>query len=493
MDSASLEPRTYDIDASAISAMEPALRDTYWPLAGLKLTPELREKWELPSEEQEKQGVKPRVNAVRIPNTHHDYSISHGYLVPYYSLPKAALAHRSESRIIGRSRAWIMNAEPQLNINRTEEEIGTLYSRFISGTDTLDERDANGMNVKCNEFRQFFGAVMSRFEQLGRAIEQGNTFGSTKIAFSQPSGSETPEVVNALNKPQIDQLRAEYTKYYRMLMKPKFLPLMRLVRFHDMQIDFDGALIDWMREIGKPLRVERLEQEYENNRSITLKIGDAMHSIDQVHDALKKAMTVGESGALFTRMADDFIKTHGAEYGIHRPADILRQLDDYAVCCRARCGIQSDDARGFDSLYPRYAAIENFFNDPGGFLQTVRHRSRESQDMGASLRFLITRGIKLMTRVSSTHIPCNANAPEIWIPNFDNADPIEAHMAKNLLTEPEKKHVMRCLKAAEHLPAVDREHYLQQQFCSLGQLEAGFRSLEETLEKKQARRQPAGH
>lgn len=546
----------YDIDEAAITAAPYVMRNIHWTMAGMQLTDDFRRAYGLPTREQEesaerlsqliskekaiidanqrlaeKKGapLSPEetktlspddaaqletlrarddlnitpVKAVRIPHTHHDYTVARNHLVPYYPPERESLNRRKEEKIIGRSRSWIINAMPQLNVPWTSAAIDFELARFEESLENIDPNNTDDLNEKSATFRLIFGAIMTRFELLGRATTQGNTYG-TKGVTPPPSEKFDPEQMllpmalepigpnildnEQLSPEQIKNLETEYQRYCKLLMSPAIQPFLRLALLKDMKIDRDGILIDFFREVSKPIRVKQEEQD-RNITSLNIdKLGSAMQSIDEIHAILRRAMSEGESGLLFKEAAAEFVLMHGREYGLDSVDDITRRLDDYATLCKARAGIKGEDSIGYTPAYAKLSALEAFFNGQNGLLQSIKRASRGHSKDVAELRQLTTRGIKLMLQTAYTRIPSNGDAPSVWIPNLDeDAPPLERNLARQFLTKEERAQARAVLKEAAEIKKTrgdnDYDRFLNRQFSSVGCLEREMRLLELSIEE----------
>jgi|GEM_PF-3457158 len=474
--------KRYEIPEDAVTTGPHVLNSTYWPLAGTRLTPELMARWEIPADAD--------IASLDVPNTHHDYTVANGYLVPYYRQGKQSIQHRTEETIIDRSRAWILNAQPQLSVTWSREQIENAIASL--GAQLNAEGGPSNPAACASDLRLVCGAIMQRIEQLGRAIKQHNTYG-TKLTRPHLPGTpvqpmlpmDMPEVQIEASAPdavelspaEVEEFRKEYKNYYTFL-NLTIKSLMPLVLLTDKRLDRDGVLLDFMREIGKPLNVTNEGQVHSQSHHIVNKIGDTMKSIDQIYIALRKAMTEGRSGELFTAAAEKFVLQHGAQSGIRSVNDILASLDDYAIICRARAGVKTDDAKGYRDVFSKLDQLETFFNAPSGFLQSLRREGRGEREF-SELRQAISTGIRLMARTAYTRTPCNSTAPEIWVPNLDpKAPPMEKYMAQTLLSPEERKRDKDILRESMTKNLGERESFLNQKFCSLGVLTDELERLE---------------
>lgn len=440
-----------------------------WPLAGAKLTPELRTAFGIP------EGEEPQ--RIHVKNTRHDYLVTNGYLIPYYAPSKdrfdrTRLAERNEELIIDRCRSFINNAQPELGVIRTKQQIDEAIGYFLQMPEDTHQQCAE----KAGQFKMIVGAIVTRFETLGRAINQRNAQG-IKLEYADILR------VRKIPDARIDDLRKEFRDYYQVLQNEQLLPLWRTILLTDMKVDHDGLLIDLMREIGKPLRASTEKTEDFVRGGIILKIGHAIESIDTVHTEMRKLMTSGKTAELFEGSVQRFIEENGERCGVKNVRDIVGKLDEFAALCRARASIRGDDS-AYDEVFRQKSALNGMFNGTNGLLQSMRRVGRGSSVEVQELRDILTQGFKIMTRTANTRTPSNEFAPEVFIPSMEeSATPMQRFATNQLLNDHEQAHAREVYKRVEknHLSGAEKEAYLRRSFSSVGLLRGDIDQLKETL------------
>lgn len=462
-----------------------------WPYAGKPLTDQLRHTLHIP-------GNNDHVRLGTGDNIH-EYSVINGYLIPYYdpldSHVDQTLLERNEELIIKRSRAFIKNAQPGLGASWSHKDICAAIAEF----DRMPERNDDECGEKVGQFRILVGVIMHRFEMLGRIINQRNSFGA-KIEYDDlRKASVTP-----IDDKRRDELLNEFRSYYSRLAHPNLIPLWHSVllsetkTFHgsehvDCTTDHDGALIDLMREIGKPIRATTAERETSVRTSIVNKIGDAVQSIDQVrHDICRALMTDAHMKRLFENATKTFMKSNTSRYAqLASPQDLIARINHYADLCCAQACIRSDDP-AYGEVFRQKSALADFFDGPNGLLASMRREGRNNGVEVSELRDILNHALKIMSRTANTRIPCNERAPEIFIPDMsEEASPMQQHLNHILLTDDQQEQAHEIFSQADkrQLTGSDRERYLQQQFCSRGLLQADIVALQRQLAQNEDIRQ----
>ncbi len=488
-----------------------------WPLAGMKLD-DLRQTFGLASD------AKPA--RIWIKNTPQDYLVSNGYLIPHYTMavapdtadqPQQALQERNEALLISRARGFVNNAQPELGVPQTKAQIDQALAYFKEMPEGTHEQCAQ----KAGQFKIIVGSILSRMETLGRAITQRTSHG-TALEYDTWKGKTyftekmldalknqhhlTDEAISqfkqtyAVSEEDIDQLRTEFLQYANFLQHSNILPLLHCVLLHDRQIDTDGVLIDLLREAAKtlvPITLASPEGEGFVRVGIVEKIGMAMESIDEVNSCLQKFLAEDPLKTLFIQSIEDFVRRRGSDYGLTAEGaaeTILRKIDYFATLCRARACTRGSDQEAYDAIFRQKEALNQFFNDPNGLLQSMRATGRNTSKINIQkLRDVISQSLTVMDRTGYTRIPCNQNAPEPWIPNFNkDASPMEHYLVKEVLPGDAKKRATRVLNAAQNLPVGDQNTYLKQQFCSLGWIQSSIQELRQEVERAASANLPKG-
>jgi hypothetical protein len=449
-----------------------------WPFAGMELTPERRAHFGLPDSFDS--------GLIVLPGTSQAYVLTGKYLIPYYrksndAIQRDNISVRREELIIDRARQFINNAQPELGVIRTRAQIEESLARWQDMPESSHAECAQ----KAGHFKLLVGAMITRMETLGRVINQRNTEG-VLIEYDDMKNAE-----GEIPEERIEELKAEFKKYYEFLNRAPIMRMLPTILFTDMKVDRDGVLIDLIREIGKPIRMqEGAGEEFVRDRIVS-KIGDAIASIDELHGMVARAMTEEPTKTIFENSIKKYTKEHGALYGIHSPEDVLTRLEEYASVCRARCCIRGDDS-AYDEVFAKKSMLNGLFNGENGLLQSMRREGRGKEAEISELRSLLTRGLKLMSRTAYTRTPCNANAPEPWIPNLtEDASAMEQFMANQLLSPHDRTRAKRVMQAAEGLPSNDHQRFIHKKFNSVGWLEDDFESLRDKLSEKARKAEPA--
>lgn len=442
-----------------------------WPFAGMELTPERRAHFGLPDSFDS--------GLIVLPGTSQAYVLTGKYLIPYYrksndAIQRDDISMRREELIVDRARQFTNNAQPELGVIRTRAQMEESWARWQDMPQSTHAECAQ----KAGHFKLLVGAMITRMETLGRVINQRNTQG-VLIEYDDMKNAE-----GEIPEARIEELKSEFKKYYEFLNRAPIMRMLPTILFTDMKVDRDGVLIDLIREIGKPIRMQEGSSEEFVRDRIVAKIGDAIASIDELHSMVVGAMTEEPTKSIFEESIKKYIKEHGELYGIHAPEDVLTKLDEYAAACRARCCIRGDDL-AYDEVFAKKSMLNGLFNGENGLLQSMRREGRGKDAEISELRSLLTRGLKLMSRTAYTRTPCNSSAPEPWIPNLDKDAPeIEQFMTNQLLSPHDRKRAKRVIQASEGLPNSDRERFLHQSFCSVGWLADDFEALRDKLSEK---------
>ncbi|MES2984826.1 MAG: hypothetical protein V4735_06545 [Pseudomonadota bacterium] len=449
-----------------------------WPWAGKKLTPQLRHLLGMPDD----------CHPIRIiMSDEQDYRVAaNGYLMPYYKESTISAYHstadtvlRNEGLIVSRAQNFHANSQPDLRVTRTAEDIKTAFAKFYS----MPENDQMECARKAGQFNVAIGAAIMRLETLGRIITQKNGYG-VKIEYD--------DIRNAadIQPARIKDLKKEFWGIYKMLSDESLHPLLRCMRLNDKERDHDGILIDLIREIGKPLEANYLDVETHVRDAIVTKIGNAMESIDQVHDRLVQAITQEPTATLFNAAVQKFIRQQGEHFKISGVADIVKHLDRYADLCKARAGIRGEDPAGYDDVFSQHSALDELFNSrPSGLLDSMHPAGSTQAAATEELRSLLERGIKMMDRSASSRIACNAKAPEIWIPPLTHDTDVMLPMDRYLVPQSHRERISKTYQRAAAIAERDentnnpRLLFLKQEFCSLGILTYDLNALCERLEK----------
>lgn len=455
-----------------------------WPLAGKKLTDGLIRDFDLDPDHL------PKIITFKGYDSQ-TYRITEGYLIPNYtprndSMDRSQLSERNEELIIDRARAFTMNAQPELGVLRTANQLDAAIAAFRE----LPEENHRQMATKAAQFKLLTGGIIMRLEMLGRMICQRNTQG-VRTEYLTLTGKSIDDGgipvlapqstgIRQLNNEEVAHLLEEAKGYYRFLTDFELRPWQRTVLLTDKKIDLDGVLIDLAREIGKGLGIKTEANEKTVRGLIVKKIGGAAESIDQLHAQLRQAITDKPTASLFEQSIAGFIRDHGEDYHVHTVADVVANLDRYAALCRARCSIRSDD-EAYDEVVAEKFVLSGFFNGENGLLQCMKRVGRSSGNNISEFRGLLSRGIKLMDRTSYTRTPCNENAPDVWIPDFTSETPIEHYLIRQYLTPPEQTRYKKVLAASEGLPKEDRVSYLNKEFSSVGRLTSDFATLRQHI------------
>lgn len=498
----------YEISApsTALAQHAPCER---WPYAGVRLTPAVVKHFGLPDNLMMSNGATGEderfspITRMTIAGTDQDYRVVNGYLIPYYTpkdveIERGDMSQRNEELIIDRARAFISNAQQELSVVRTREQI----LDDLATMDAMPGETHDQWADKAGYSKSIVGAVITRMETLGRIINQRNAQGTLieypdiqetsrdqgeKLQALDAEATETmaaiagdsrlpPEQRSAgireamaeysakrdallyIPPERLEELRREFKGYHARLLDEDTLPMLRMILFSDKKVDRDGVLIDLIREIGKPGSIKTDNAENFIRGGIIQKIGWAMESIDQVHGLLREAMTEGATAAFFKRSIEDYIEDHGHKYGVQSAEDVVRLLDELASECRARAGIRGDDS-AYTEVFSKKSMLTGFFTGANGLLEHMRRVGNNTGTEVRDLRNLMSTGIRLMERTAYTRTPCNHDAPEIWIPKFGseelNLGP--AFEDTENLTSEQKKMV------AEPVPA---EKFLIEQFMS---------------------------
>jgi hypothetical protein len=461
--------------------------------------------------------------------------------------PELDLFRRNEALIISRARNFIGNAQPELGIPHTrvqiEEQLGKLRD--------MPERTRDECGLKFGRFKAIAGEIITRLDTLGRVILQGNTEGTVieydelkhkaaipkdlepilkkelglspitagrlraefgqhlrattpltaeqidaAIRSFQPSGrlqkilSDQP--MNALMShtisPQtLNRLREEYIGYCRLLSEPSMESLLHGMLLTDKRPDTDGILIDFFREIRKPILYLDAEKEGEAfvRGNIMNKIGYAMESIDRIHRTLHELLAHNPiAKELFAHSVKEFLAAQPEDSSIKTVDDIMANIERYASLCKARACTQAKDSTYID-IFMQKDPLSAFFEGPNGLLQSMRRVGRGTGTIEIQqLRDIISRSLKLMERTGYTRTPCDDRAPEPWIPNLsDEAPPMEKYLAGELLSKSDRARAERKFVEAKYVSdPSNREAFLRNQFSSLGILRSDVAKFERELE-----------
>lgn len=472
------------------------------------------------------------ITRIVLKGTGHDYLVSNGYLLPYYSPSldreeRGDLQHRNEELIIDRARALTHNAQPELGAVRTRKQIQQDLGSFLQmPEDTHVQR-----MEKAAAFKITVGSIITRQETLGRITTQRNAHGARIEYADIRSTSQNPQQVldeqqaalqmtlDALPEQmsrdevralllehsqqlgsklviapeRIAELRQEFGDYYKMLTDEAMLPLLRTVLFTDKKVDRDGVLIDYIREIGKPMAAQTDRVETVVRDGIINKIGHAVGSIDEMHGALRNAISRPPMAALFESSIQKFIEEQGEVYGVRDVRDVYDRFDRFAAHCRARACVRSDDD-AYADVFTGKAVEWGFFMGENGLLQSMRRVGRNMGVEVQELRDILSRGMRIMERTAYTRTPCNAEAPEIWIPNFsEDAPPMEQYLIDQFMNNRTRERARKIVAVAEEglMEPKDVQKYLRMKFCSLGIMKDDLYHLSKQVQEKDPKEQDA--
>ena len=416
----------------------------------------------------------------------HTYRVTNGYLIPYYEprsdiLGSNKLEGRNEERIHALANHFFNFCQPELKIPRTAEQI----RQSIEAFQALPESTPTECSAKAGYFRVLVGASMMRLELLGEIINEKRV-PNDKQAYVHFDNAVAPD--SAEMKAQLDALKAECKTIYSFLQRQDLIPIWRTILYHDNHVDHDGLLIDIMREIGKPIRVENEAIEKVVVRDgVVRKIGWSLESIDQIHDVIHTLMRK----PAFALSVRTFLEKDGPRYGVHTVEDIRERFEEFTQLSRARACIPSRDG-AYDEVFARRAVLAEMFNAPTGVLQSMRRvgnkastDNRDTADI-RDMRALMTHGIKVMIRTANSRTPSNQEAPEVFIPNLDeNASPMETYLAQTFLKPSELKHARQVYKQAEEMKLSDddRKKFFSKAFSSVGLLDADLKRFERKYSK----------
>lgn len=464
-----------------------------WPMAGMKLDAGLRKQLGMPD------SVNP--DGIRLAGMDEEYAITpNGYLIPYYApsrekMDRSNLAERNEELMIDRARSFINHAQPELGVLRTKEAIDHSINIF----ENMPEDSHQQIAAKAARFKVIAGSIVIRLEMLGRMIYQGNTEG-VKTEYNALTGKPVHDGDDTyylgkrsrngqpikLTPEQIERLNDEASRFYRFLTHPEVQPYLRNILLTDKKIDRDGLLIDLAVEMGKGLRINAGNEQF-IRRNIVFKIGDAMESIDDLHDLMEGIMTKEPTADAFAKSIKNFIDDRGEDYDIRSVDDVVARLNEYAALCRARASIRSDDP-AYDEIFQRKSLLTGLFNGENGLLQSMRRVGRTTGPEISEMRSLLRDGIKLMERTGYTRMGCNHSAPRIWVPQFDSPRPVDQFLIKQFLSPQERERSRAICEEAKKYPEraaegeMSRTAFLNQRFCSLGRLEDQFEALKKEMQ-----------
>lgn len=402
------------------------------------------------------------------------YRITKGYVIPYYEqksdiFGSEKIQGRNEERIHALANHFFNFCQPELKILRSKEQLQAMREAF----DGLSESTLAECSIKAGYFRMLVGASMMRLELLGEIIHEQRvpTDKQSYVHFDNTVAPDSPEM-----KAQIDVLKAECETIYTFLQRGNLVPIWRTILYHDNTIDYDGLLIDIMREIGKPIRINKEGIEAFVRDGMVRKIGWSLQSIDQIHDTLLAMM----EQPIFEKSIANFLEHDGPRYGMHTAQDVRNAFEELTELSRARACIPSRDS-AYGDVFARRAVLSEMFNAPTGVLQSMRREGNQGLAEIREIRALLTHGIKLMTRTANSRTPSNQEAPEVFIPNLDDsASVMETYLAQTFLKPDEIKHAREVYAQADdmHLNEQEREAFFRKSFSSVGLLQAEQRRLE---------------
>lgn len=485
-----MKPAVLISDPDAGNYRPKFVADDAMPLAGLRLTDEVKAALHLTEPLPERievvhNGPEGAFNVIY--NISHPLAaIRHHYLVPYYS-PKdddinhGTLEERNEELSVDRALQLMYLSEPEINKLNTKAELDAEFRLWHE----LPEETLYDRNYKASRFRVLAGAVVSRFDLLARIVGQKNTEGAMNIEYDHLKN------VDPIPAEEIAKLRQEFIDLYVKVTGPDYMPLFRMIRLSDKNFDYNGVLIDLVREIGKPINIKTEKQEEFIRGHIVHKIGDAMHSIDQLHDLVVKTITQGKSSELFEKSLAGFFGNTGPDsYNVTNVDQVVKKLDEFAALCRARCGTPRPDPE-YNHIYAAKSSLYHFFEGANGLLKNMNAETENGllDPRVIEMRELLDRALRLMNRTSNTRTPCNISAPEPWIPNMSDDTPImEKHMVHMFMGKGEYMRAREIIREAATMPAKSddpaiesKTAFLKRHFCSVGRLTTELELLEQKI------------
>jgi len=300
----------------------------------------------------------------------HSYTISNGYLVPYYPLGAAGSATRMEQLALDRVSRFFEIAERGLNHPWTAAQIENQKAKFLAAA-SLPEKQRAG--------RTLVGAMVQRMGRLAEAILQGDADGiAIEIHYDKSI------------------FLAEFKSYYAFLIVDEQHSPVRYVRLRDPspqgdRIDHDEALFDLVREIGKPL-VMREEMLY---AGIIAKIGYAMEAIDETGAALERLVAEPQIANLLAGMRANYP-------AMPNYATLLRE---YAALCRARAGFKREDYENIGVVDERIATLKAEFEAQHAALSDMVHANARYQF--EIVQDILVHGLALMQDQAMLRYPRN--------------------------------------------------------------------------------------
>lgn len=331
------------------------------------------------------------------------YTVQHGYLVPHYPPDTRNKPLRLEELVSKRARRFFYSTDPELDVDLTTEEIERLLEDYRHCDDPQDKM------IKGNYLA---GHMVNRMERLGRAYLQHDING---INLELPTDDEH----HTLTPEQIAACRKEFARYYTFLVGPEGTLMLKDVILHGGGRDYDGVLLDIVRELGKPI----VYPEEQLNGDIQRKIGLTMDAIAEAHDSLAPLFTTKTMRTALDQAVErcdipDAIKPGWKQY--------QAMLQEMSELCRARTGIKVEDIDNFVPLRERIRKLNFQFE---AIHQEVKDFSAHQKGaVGVTQgKRILSDGINLMRNMASMRLPRNHHSLDVH--DQERYDPV---------TEPEK-------------------------------------------------------
>jgi hypothetical protein len=426
-------PANFNNDAPA------SLNETAWPMAGLKLTPELHDAWKIPAPQDKSKPLLLQfgINPER-------YNVAGSYLVPYYPLASVGddLSRSAEEFALDRVTRFFYTAEPQLDVTWTREAIARATQEF---------RTTNDPDVKSTRARYLIGAMVNRLGRLTRVYFQGDLQG-VKIDLSDeqtqalqnasrpladlrllrrvmknhmPSKDVTAreselreEIRNALSP-----IQKEFNEYYKFLAfgvgvndQDEAVDISQSivdnVHLRDMSLDRDGILKHLIREIGKMWGYENEGMQVIARAGVVTHIGQTMEAIDETKTTILRLLKNPKVLQGLIKAANEYRDSLPEEsIAIRTLLDkgALNLVEEYAAICRARAGIKSDDAESFALMRERATLIETTIYEVHKRLKNIGREAKETET--SEVRDILQKGFDMMGSMAQLRIPRNRHAP----------------------------------------------------------------------------------
>lgn len=324
-----------------------------------------------------------------------EYHLSSGYLVPHYELREHELSRRAERLVMDRVHRFFAMAEPNIDFLRTHADIMRAKEAYLDCEDP-QKRDVKG--------RELAGMIVERMGRLAQVILQENIEGIDIEIEHEPGKYE-------LRKEQIAACLVEFREFNNFLILDAQSPI-SFVRLYykfpgtdSYAIDYDGFLVDLVREMGKAL----LMSEKMVYGGLIEKIGCAMGAIDETSAALKKLLENQKLSNALAAVHKHLYEGNAYPLVTHQPS-YPEMLDELTALCRARAGIRRQDyencspvSERITYLDERLAEIHSTINDKISPLRGYYADLDNAQK-------LLRRGVQLMCDMAVSRYPRNYQA-----------------------------------------------------------------------------------